>query len=358
MTDVERLLSEYKQADREDPAGADPRPYLERVSGSDRELLTGLIDAYLERAPRRGVRRRGVPGVAGGGGDRRGGAALARRRERDLAGAAATAAPALRAEARRARGPARGPARRAVAGAQGRRVLPPHGAGPAARGGRVRHRARRAGQDRRLERRGAPQGGRHAGPRPAAQRTRARCSRAPTAGPRRRPGPSCPTRRRPRSGTRSTASSVARLRQLDAGAATTPPCTNCSPCTGPPSAPETGGSRPRSAVPCEPIARCASEPTSTCRSCRARRRAPRRRASASCGRCCAGSARSRAGSRLRSRGSCSLRSSSGPRRCWPAFPTGSGTGRRCRCRSTTSPIRASGCGCARSRTCAARPACR
>ena len=53
MTDVERLLSEYKQADREDPAGADPRPYLERVSGSDRELLTGMIDAYLERAPRR-----------------------------------------------------------------------------------------------------------------------------------------------------------------------------------------------------------------------------------------------------------------------------------------------------------------
>lgn len=53
MTDVERLLSEYKQADREDPAGADPRPYLERVSGSDRELLAGLIDAYLERAPRR-----------------------------------------------------------------------------------------------------------------------------------------------------------------------------------------------------------------------------------------------------------------------------------------------------------------
>ena len=53
MTNVERLLSEYKQADREDPAGADPRPYLERVAGSERELLAGLIDAYLARAPRR-----------------------------------------------------------------------------------------------------------------------------------------------------------------------------------------------------------------------------------------------------------------------------------------------------------------
>jgi hypothetical protein len=53
MTDVQRLLSEYKQADRESSAGADPRPYLARASGPDRELLSGLIDAYLERAPRR-----------------------------------------------------------------------------------------------------------------------------------------------------------------------------------------------------------------------------------------------------------------------------------------------------------------
>lgn len=52
MTDVERLLSEYKQASREG-GGADPRPYLARVSGSDRELLAGLIDAYLEGVPRR-----------------------------------------------------------------------------------------------------------------------------------------------------------------------------------------------------------------------------------------------------------------------------------------------------------------
>jgi hypothetical protein len=52
MTDVERLLSEYKEAHR---AGgeADPRPYLARASGVDRELLAGLIDAYLAEAPRR-----------------------------------------------------------------------------------------------------------------------------------------------------------------------------------------------------------------------------------------------------------------------------------------------------------------
>jgi hypothetical protein len=52
MTDVERLLTQYKEAHR---AGgeADPRPYLARVSGVDRELLAGLIDAYLAEAPRR-----------------------------------------------------------------------------------------------------------------------------------------------------------------------------------------------------------------------------------------------------------------------------------------------------------------
>ena len=52
MTDVLQLLSEYKQASREG-GDADPRPYLARVSGTDRELLAGLIDAYLEQAPRR-----------------------------------------------------------------------------------------------------------------------------------------------------------------------------------------------------------------------------------------------------------------------------------------------------------------
>jgi hypothetical protein len=52
MTDVEQLLSEYKEAHRSGD-DADPRPYLARASGTDRELLAALIDAYLERAPRR-----------------------------------------------------------------------------------------------------------------------------------------------------------------------------------------------------------------------------------------------------------------------------------------------------------------
>jgi hypothetical protein len=53
MSDVERLLAEYKQA-HHSGAGSDPRPFLERVSGTEREQLAGLIDAYLARAPRRG----------------------------------------------------------------------------------------------------------------------------------------------------------------------------------------------------------------------------------------------------------------------------------------------------------------
>jgi hypothetical protein len=52
MTDVERLLTEYEKA-HESGGEADPRPYLARVSGVDRELLAGLIDAYLAEAPRR-----------------------------------------------------------------------------------------------------------------------------------------------------------------------------------------------------------------------------------------------------------------------------------------------------------------
>jgi hypothetical protein len=52
MTDVERLLTEYKEA-HQSGGDADPRPYLARVSGVDRELLAGLIDAYLAEAPRR-----------------------------------------------------------------------------------------------------------------------------------------------------------------------------------------------------------------------------------------------------------------------------------------------------------------
>src|SRR5688500_6887531 len=52
MDQVERLLGEYKQAHRAAP-DADPRPFLAQVSGAQRELLAGLIDVYLEQAPRR-----------------------------------------------------------------------------------------------------------------------------------------------------------------------------------------------------------------------------------------------------------------------------------------------------------------
>ncbi len=52
MADVERLFTEYKEV-HQSGGEADPRPYLARVSGVDRELLAGLIDAYLARAPRR-----------------------------------------------------------------------------------------------------------------------------------------------------------------------------------------------------------------------------------------------------------------------------------------------------------------
>lgn len=52
MADVEQLLSEYIAEHR---AGdeADPRPYLDRVTGTDRAELAALIDAYLVRAPGR-----------------------------------------------------------------------------------------------------------------------------------------------------------------------------------------------------------------------------------------------------------------------------------------------------------------
>jgi hypothetical protein len=52
MSDVQRLLGEYKRA-HGDSADADPRPFLAQATGTDRELLAGLIDAYLEAAPRR-----------------------------------------------------------------------------------------------------------------------------------------------------------------------------------------------------------------------------------------------------------------------------------------------------------------
>jgi hypothetical protein len=49
---VDRLFTEYKEAHR-GRGSVDPLPYLERVSGVERELLAGLIDAYLAEAPRR-----------------------------------------------------------------------------------------------------------------------------------------------------------------------------------------------------------------------------------------------------------------------------------------------------------------
>lgn len=52
MSDVERLLAEYKEAHRSG-GDADPSPFLARASGPEREQLAALIDAYLERAPRR-----------------------------------------------------------------------------------------------------------------------------------------------------------------------------------------------------------------------------------------------------------------------------------------------------------------
>jgi hypothetical protein len=52
MSDVQRLLGEYKR-EHSESADADPRPFLAQATGADRELLAGLIDAYLEAAPRR-----------------------------------------------------------------------------------------------------------------------------------------------------------------------------------------------------------------------------------------------------------------------------------------------------------------
>ena len=53
MTDVDRLLGEYKEAHLSG-GSADPGPYLARAEDPvDRELLAGLIDAYLSQAERR-----------------------------------------------------------------------------------------------------------------------------------------------------------------------------------------------------------------------------------------------------------------------------------------------------------------
>ena len=51
MSQVEKLLSEYKEAHR--AGSGDPRPFLERAPAEDRALLAALIEGYLENAPRR-----------------------------------------------------------------------------------------------------------------------------------------------------------------------------------------------------------------------------------------------------------------------------------------------------------------
>jgi hypothetical protein len=52
MAEVERLLREFV-AELEERGEADPRPYLDRLEGLDRDELEALIDAYLDRAPAR-----------------------------------------------------------------------------------------------------------------------------------------------------------------------------------------------------------------------------------------------------------------------------------------------------------------
>ena len=53
MTDVERLFAGYKEA-HQSGGEADPQPFLDQVVGTERDELAALIDAYLERVPRRG----------------------------------------------------------------------------------------------------------------------------------------------------------------------------------------------------------------------------------------------------------------------------------------------------------------
>jgi hypothetical protein len=52
VTNVERLFAEYKET-HASGREADVQRFLDRVSGLEREQLAALIDAYLERVPRR-----------------------------------------------------------------------------------------------------------------------------------------------------------------------------------------------------------------------------------------------------------------------------------------------------------------
>jgi hypothetical protein len=93
MSELDRLLAEYKQAHQ---AGrGDPRPYLERASAGDRPLLSALIDAYLEHAPRRELSPQGFRESAA--------APVAEAVQRSLAGSAGlwpALLPRLRGQAR------------------------------------------------------------------------------------------------------------------------------------------------------------------------------------------------------------------------------------------------------------------
>jgi hypothetical protein len=51
--DARQIFDEYRAA-VEAGGSTDPRPYLAFVAGADRDELIALIDAYLQRAPRRG----------------------------------------------------------------------------------------------------------------------------------------------------------------------------------------------------------------------------------------------------------------------------------------------------------------
>src|SRR5690349_5346516 len=53
MTDPDSLLQEYIAAHQAAGAPPDPGPFLRRASPSDRPALAALIEARLQRAPRR-----------------------------------------------------------------------------------------------------------------------------------------------------------------------------------------------------------------------------------------------------------------------------------------------------------------
>ena len=198
------------------------RPFLTQVSGRERAELAALIDAFLERAPRRAFDPEALRSSPA--------AAVAESVHRSLAGSSGmwpSLLPQLRhrAQLKRADLVAQLAERLGAAGTdrEGRPLLPPDGAGAAAGVGGLRFRARGAGPDRRLRRRRAAQGGRDAGAGRAGGggRRGVRADLGRPDGGRRaweRPPPS------PRNGTRSTASSADAIeRQLRARRPTSAP---------------------------------------------------------------------------------------------------------------------------------------